>query len=372
MLKLFIVVNVDWFFLSHRLPIALEALKRGYDVTIFSINTGRKKEIESHGLKFVSLPTSRASMSVLKELRVMHILWKHYKSEKPDIIHHVALKPVVYGSIICRFLKNTNVINAIAGMGFLFANPEKFNLRRTILSTLFKFAFNNTKLKFLLQNEDDLNLVVNSKVVNRKQCFIIKGSGVDLNKFSFRVKEDCAKVSFVLPARLLFDKGVEEFVNAAKIISLKYPQKAEFILVGGLDMENNAGIPEERILQWQNEGYIKWTGFQDDMVKVIEDSDVIVLPSYREGLPKSLIEACAIGRPIITTNVPGCRDVVTHGINGLLVPPKNHISLAEAMEKLLLDKELRILMGKNGRKIAEKEFSIEGVVSKTFAIYEMQ
>jgi glycosyltransferase involved in cell wall biosynthesis len=369
--KLFIAVNVDWFFLSHRLPIALEALKRGYEVTIFTIDTGKKAEIENYGLRCISLPTSRSGTNILQELKVVALFWRHYKNEKPDIIHHVALKPVTYGSIVCRFLKIKNVTNALSGMGFLFANPEKVSLTRKILLRLFKFAFKNPSLKFIFQNEDDLNIIVDSGVVDKKQCYIIKGSGVSLNEFAYSLENNNEKVRFVLPARMLTDKGVIEYVAAAKIVATKYPHKAQFILAGAIDLGNKAGIPEEQIKNWEADGLVEYIGFQTDMVKVVKESNVIVLPSYREGLPKSLIEACAIGRAIITTDVTGCRDVVTEGVNGFIVPAKNHIALAESMEKLLFNRELRLEMGKKGREIAEKEFSIDGVIDKTFAIYSI-
>ncbi len=369
--KFFLAVNVDWFFLSHRLPIALEALKRGYEVTIFTIDTGRKAEIESYGLRCISLPTSRSGTNIWQELKVIALFWRYYKKEKPDIIHHVAIKPVTYGSIVCRFLNIKNVTNALSGMGFLFANPEKVSLTRRILLFLFKIAFKNPSLKFIFQNEDDLSIVVQSGVVDKKQCHIIKGSGVSLSEFSYTPEPNNDKVRFTLPARMLTDKGIAEFVKAAEIVSMKYPNKAEFILAGAIDMGNKAGIPETQVRAWEQLGFVQYIGFQTDMVKVVKEANVIVLPSYREGLPKSLIEACAIGRSIVTTDVTGCRDVVTEGVNGFIVPAKDVENLAIAMEKLLINKELRFEMGKRGRIIAEKEFSIEGVIEKTFNIYSI-
>jgi glycosyltransferase involved in cell wall biosynthesis len=369
--KLFLAVNVDWFFLSHRLPIALEAQKRGYEVTIFTIDTGKKTEIESYGLRCISLPTSRSGTNIWQELKVIALFWQYYKNEKPDIIHHVALKPVTYGSIVCRFLKIKNVTNALSGMGFLFANPEKVSFTRRVLLFLFKIAFKNPSLKFIFQNEDDLNIVVQSGVVSRAQCHIIKGSGVALDEFAY-VQENTEGVTrYVLPARMLTDKGVVEYVQAAKIVGSKFPNKAKFILAGAIDMGNKAGITEAQIRAWEQEGYVEYIGFQTDMVKVVREANVIVLPSYREGLPKSLIEACAIGRAIITTDVTGCRDVVSEGVNGLIVPAKNVELLAQAIEKLLFDTDLRKKMGKNGRQIAEREFSLQSVIEKTFHIYSI-
>lgn len=368
--KLFIVVNVDWFFLSHRLPIALEALKRGYEVTVFAIEEGgHSKEIESYGMTFIPLPTNRSGVNLLKELYVLFFLWKHYRKGKPDVIHHVALKPVVYGSLASKFLGCPNVVNALSGMGYLFSNTEEKKITRKIVLNIFKYAFRNEKLKFILQNKDDLKIVIDSGVVKSEQCFIIKGSGVSLTKFSYTPEVEADKIRFLLPARMLWDKGVGEYVKAAKLLHDKYKDKAEFILAGFVDKGNKAGISEEQLLEWNKEGVVNWIGFQSNMVKIVQEAHVLVLPSYREGLPKSLIEACAIGRAIITTDVTGCRDVVEDGINGFVVPVRTVEPLADAMEKLILDKGLRIQMGKEGRKIAEKEFSIKYVLNHTFDIY---
>lgn len=369
--KLFLVVNVDWFFLSHRLPIALEALKRGYDVTVFAIEEGgHGKEIEAHGLNFVPIPTSRSGTNLLQELRVLLFLWNHYRKGKPDVIHHVALKPVTYGSLAAKLLGMPNVVNALSGMGYLFSNTEQRSFTRSLVLRVFRYAFKNKNLKFILQNQDDLKIVIDSQVVKKEQCNIIKGSGVSLTDFNYREEREADKIRFLLPARMLWDKGIGEYVEAAELLHNQYKDKAEFVLAGFVDKGNRAGIEEEQLLEWNKKGVVNWIGFQSDMVQTVTDAHVMVLPSYREGLPKSLIEACAIGRAIVTTDVTGCRDVVQDGVNGFLVPVRTVKPLADAMEKLILDSELRKKMGKKGRKIAEQEFSIENVLDKTFQIYE--
>jgi glycosyltransferase involved in cell wall biosynthesis len=370
--KLFLVVNVDWFFVSHRLPIALEALKRGYDVTIFSIDTGRADEIRSHGLRFIPLPTSRAGMNILQEIKVLMLLFRYYRNEKPDIVHHVAVKPVTYGSLVAKILGVPKVVNALSGLGFLFINADKNRLVHSIVNRVFKFGFKNKNLTFILQNHDDFAMIKNIGVLEDHQIKLIKGSGVDLTSFHFTEEKPTQTLKVILPARMLYDKGVVEFVEVAHILKPKYKETVDFVLVGNVDMENNAGIEESQLLAWHKEGAVSWIDYQKDIIPTLIESHIVVLPSYREGLPKSLIEACAIGRAIVTTDVPGCREVVKEGENGFLVENKNVPALAAAIEKLILDKPMRLRMGLASRKKAEEEFSLKSVIDKTFAIYEQK
>ena len=323
-------------------------------------------------MNFIPIPTSRSGTNILTELKVLWFLYQHYRRAKPDIIHHVAVKPVTYGSVAARLAGVPRVVKALSGLGFLFINADKNRLAHTFVNAFFKFGFNNPNLRFILQNKDDDQMIKEMNLLSDQQIFVIKGSGVDLNQFSYAeetlVSEQ--KIRILLAARMLWDKGVGEFVSAASTLKEKYQDKVEFILAGNVDMGNKAGIPEAQLLEWNEEGAVKWIGFQKDMVSVIRAAHIIVLPSYREGLPKSLIETCAIGRPIITTNVPGCREVVDEGINGFLVEKNAVESLAKRMELLINDAELRKKMGKAGRKKAEAEFSINNVLEKTFAIYE--
>lgn len=369
MKKLFLVINVDWFFLSHRLPIALEAKNRGYNVTVFTIDTGRKEEIESYGFRCIALPTSRAGTNVWDEMKVVWLLYRYYKKERPDIVHHVAVKPVTYGSLAAKWAKVPKVVNALSGLGFLYINADQNKLIHKFLHLLFRYSFKNPNITFILQNQDDMKLIQDLNILDSHQIKLIKGSGVDLNLFSYTEETNKEKIRVVLPARMLWDKGVGEFSEATSGLHHKYKNRVEFILAGDSDMENKSGITSDILEKWTKEGHLSWIGFQKDMITVLTNSNVVVLPSYREGLPKSLIEACAIGRPIVTTDVPGCREVVDDGVNGYLVPVKDSKSLSLAIEKLILDKDLRIKMGKEGRKLAEREFSIESVIQKTFEIY---
>ena len=369
--KLFIVVNVDWFFLSHRLPIALEAKKRGYDVTILAIEEeGKGPEIRSHGLKFIPLPSTRGGKNVFDELKLIRFLYKTYKKEQPDIIHHVAIKPVLYGSLAAKYVGIKKIVNAVSGFGSTFINPNKFSPTYQIVKNLYRFSFNNKYLNVIAQNEDDIAQLLKLGSLKDTQVHLIKGSGVDLKAFELTPETSDYPVKSILLSRMLWDKGVGEFVAAAEQLKKKYGDKAEFILAGKVDPENASCITKAQLEKWNEEGNVNWIGFQKDVIGLYRNSHIAVLPSYREGLPKSLIEALAIGRPVVTTDAPGCRVVVNEGVNGYLVKLQDADSLAEAMDKLIANKTLRQKMGLAGRKMAEEEFSIDMVLDKTFEIYE--
>ena len=369
--KLFIVVNVDWFFLSHRLPIALEAKKRGYDVTILAIEEeGKGLEIRSHGLKFIPLPSTRGGKNVFDELKLIRFLYKTYKKEQPDIIHHVAIKPVLYGSLAAKYAGIKKIVNAVSGFGSTFINPNKFSPTYHIVKNLYRFSFNNESLNIIAQNEDDIAQLLELGPLKKSQVHLIKGSGVDLKTFQLTPETDGPTVKCILLSRMLWDKGIGEFVAAATQLKKKYGDQVEFILAGKVDPENVSCISKAELEKWNEEGNVNWIGFQTDVIGLYRNAHIAVLPSYREGLPKSLIEALAIGRPVVTTDVPGCRVVVKEGVNGFLVKLQDSKSLEIALEKLITNKELRHRMGKAGRKLAEEEFSLKMVLEKTFTIYE--
>lgn len=366
---LFIVVNVDWFFLSHRLPIALAAKEKGYRVTIVSKDTGKREEIEALGLRFINVEFERSGANPLHELRCIKILYKIYKLEKPDIIHHVTLKASLLGCLAVKLSGIKRIVNAISGFGYNFTD-ERTGIKQRIIRTMMNMAFKSKKFHFIFQNPDDINQFMKFNFVSESQIHLIKGSGVDLNKFTYEKPISKEKVQVILPARMLYDKGIIEFIQAAKKIKDKVVDKAEFVLVGDCDTINLSGIKEEDIKREIDVPFLNWIGFKKDIFSVIKNSDIVVLPSYREGLPKSLIEACAVGRPIVTTDVEGCRECVIEGYNGYLVPAKNIETLSEKMEDLINDPEKRTRMGLNGRILAEKNFSIDSVIREHLRIYK--
>lgn len=364
------VVNVDWFFISHRLPLGIEAIERGYRVYLITKDTGRFKELEGLGIICLNMSFDRSGTNPLKDLRGILQLSKIYKKLQPDIIHHVTLKPIIFGTIAASFSNSqAKVINAVSGLGYIFTGNRSY-LAQKFITGLLWLAFSDKKTSFIFQNPDDCAFYRKLNFLSDKNYTIIKGSGVDEKIFRQKEYYSNDKLRIVFVARMLKDKGVYEFVKAALMLKMKYEHAIEFILVGGLDMLNPAFISSEDLNRICDGDYIKWVGYQDNIKGIYQTADIVCLPSYREGVPKSLVEAMAIGCPIITTDTIGCRECVDEGVNGFLVPVGDHKILASCIEKLTNDKELRIEMGANSRRKMIKDFSLETVIKQTFAFYE--
>lgn len=366
--KLLFVSNTDWCFISHRLSLATEAIAKGWDVYLLSVDSGRKKEITDAGVHFIDIPFDRSGSNPFHELRCVYLIYKVYKNINPDIIHHIALKASILGSIAAKILGNSHVVNAISGLGYNFTDGRN-GVFQKMLKLLIRIALKHRRYSIIVQNPDDSRMISKLNLVPQEQLYLIKGQGADLNVFSYKRPVEDKPITFLFPARILLDKGVMEFIDAAKSLREKLKNKALFVLAGFCDKGNLAVLNEDDLKKLLEKDYINWLGYQRKMFDVYAQSDVVVLPSYREGLPKSLIEACAVGRPIITTDVPGCRECVKEGFNGYLVPVKNSEVLADRMFKLAEDKTLRIRLGQNSRTFAEQEFSLDMVKSKTFEIY---
>jgi glycosyltransferase involved in cell wall biosynthesis len=369
-LKLLFFVTEDWYFYSHRLPLAIAAKNAGYDVVVVARVNQHGELIRAHGLKLINISISRRSRNPFKELLVVFRLFNIYRTEKPDIVHHVALKPVLYGSVAARLAGVGSVINALAGLGFLFVSKQrKAFFLRPIVEWAFRVLLNRANVRVILQNPDDMSLLINREILKPEQAVLIRGSGVDIEHFN--VTEESNEIPLVvLASRMLWDKGVGVFVEAAKELK-QQGVEARFCLVGEGDPDNPNSIPDSQIETWQSEKVIEWWGRRNDMPSVFAKSHIVCLPSaYGEGVPKVLIEAAACGKPIVTTDAPGCREIVRHQVNGLLVSINNKKALAAALLILINDKKLRISMGQSGREIVEKEFAIDIVVSQTLDLYK--
>jgi len=367
--KVLFFVTVDWYFCSHRLSLAREVKRRGFDVLVVTHVKNHGKQIEDEGFHLIPLEMARTGINPLKELATLWELIRIYKAEKPDIAHHVAMKPVLYGSFVARITRVPRVVNLLAGLGYIFtASRWKAALLRKFVSNAFRILLNRPNSRVILQNPDDQSLMVRSGILKPESTVLIRGSGVNTHVFS-PTPEPPGVTTVVLASRMLWDKGVGEFVEAARLIRAKGTD-ARFVLVGDTDTENPAAVPKSQLEAWNNSGVVEWWGRRDDMPNVFAQAHVVCLPSYREGLPTGLLEAAACGRPIVTTDAPGCREVVLHGKNGLLVPVRNVADLAGALEKLIADPALRQKMGMRGRELAVSEFSVEKVVSQTLALYQ--
>ncbi len=368
MKKLFIVVNVDWFFLSHRLPVALAAKNAGWDVTIVTADTGKLKDIEATGLKTINLPMSRSGMNLKEELGTLIFLIKLYKRENPDVVHHVGMKTILWGSLAAKFSKVKGVVNAVSGLGGFFAEDNK-SLLSKVMPKVLTFSHHRKDLLVIFQNHEDESMYVKKGIIKTSQSRFIKGSGVDLNMFCYTPETNKGKVNIILTARMIVEKGVFLLTEAAEKLRKQYEGKAAFWLVGGLD-DHPGAITKEQLDNICDGEYIQWLGYRTDVKELLQQSHIVAFPSfYMEGLPKSLIEACSIGRPIITTNSIGCKDTVDDGVNGFLIPPKNIDELVQKLRFLIDNPEMRKKMGKASRVKAEKEFSLDVVIEKHLSIY---
>lgn len=369
--RLLMVVNSLSFLVSHRLPIAIAARKAGYDVHVAGPDTGEFDRIQSHGVTAHPIDLSRSSSSPLEELRSLNGLRCLYSRLRPDIVHHVTIKPVLYGTLVARLAKIAAVVNAIPGLGFVFADGSgvRAGARRFMVQQAYRRILGHPNMRIIFQNADDQAFFHSHQIGRSDQYRLIRGSGVDLELFR-PVPESPQPIIVTLPSRMLYEKGVADFVDAAARLKARGLQ-ARFVLVGPCDPGNPSSIAEETILDWTRTGVVEWWGYRSDMQEVMRQSHIVCLPSYyREGLPKVLIEAAACGRPIVTTDMPGCRDVVEHEVNGLLVSPRNTATLAEALERLIVDAELRRQMGRHGRARAEVMFSLEATVDGHLCLYD--
>jgi len=352
--------------------IAEASLENGFDVIIGYGELGDidPAYLEDKGFKTFFVPMDRGGTNLIEEFKTLYFLWKLIRKVQPDILHLVTIKPYLYGGIIARLLHVPCVVSAVAGLGSLFVQDKIWaKLLRHILYPIYKFSFNHPNQRVIVQNQEDARSLLNWEVLNFKKICLVRGSGVNLKNFT-RFDEPKSVPTVCFAARLLRDKGVYEFVSAARQIKNK-GLKARFILAGEIDLKNPSGLNFEEVKKLKEEGLVEILDYQKDIPSLYADSHIICLPSYREGLPKSLAEAAAASRPIVTTDVPGCRDTIIPNKSGLLVPVKNSKKLANALQWLIENQEERIKMGRIGRELAEKEFSIEKIVLEHLNIYQL-
>lgn len=367
--KILFFITEDWYFCSHRLPLAIAAKEAGFDVTVLTRVNKHGEMIKSAGLRLIPSILARRSQNPFDEANFIRKLTSIYRQEKPDIVHHVAMKPVIYGSIAARLTGCKNVVNAMAGMGFVFTSDQtKAKILKPFVSGAYRLLLNRLGHRLILQNSDDVSFFTRSKLIDPNKIALIRGAGVDTRQFV--PKPAVAGIpTIVLASRLLWDKGVGEFVEASKILKSE-KIVARFVLVGEGDRDNPSAVPARQLEEWHVSGFIEWWGRREDMPDVFAQSHIVALPTtYGEGIPKVLLEAASCGLPIVTTDWPGCREIVRHNENGLLIPPKNPQALADALKTLIQSPDMRQQMGAAGRKIVEQEFSQEIVIEQTLALY---
>lgn len=367
--RLAFFVTEDWYFCSHRLPLAVAARDAGFKVFVVTRETSHGDIIRAAGLTLVPVNLVRRSLNPLRELRFVNTLRGIYNEIRPDLVHHVAMKPVIYGTIAARLAGVPAVVNALAGLGYLFSS-ESFKARfaRPVLRIVLRELLTGRNQRLILQNPDDVEEFRKTRIASGNDVVLIQGSGVDTSQY-FVSEAPSGPPVVLLASRLLWDKGVAEFVAAARTIRAARPD-VRFVLAGEPDDENPNAVSRKVLEDWVEEGVVEWIGKRDDMPDVFANASIVCLPSYREGLPKVLIEAASCARPIVTTDTPGCREVVQDGLNGFLVPARDSERLTDAIDRLIEDPDMRIRMGRAGRTLVEEKFALQIVIDETLSVYE--
>jgi len=379
--KLLYLVTEDWSFLSHRLPMARAAQAAGFEVVVVARCDKAVDKIQAEGFRLIDLPWKRGGMNPLQEIREIIRIYKIYRREAPAIVHHVALKPALHGSLAAWAAKVPSVINALTGLGFIFiGQTAKARLLRAVITPLLRWLLNRPNSFLLMQNEDDGETLKTCGILSQKtEITLIRGSGVDIQHFTpashelspHEPSQDSPKddiIEAALVARMLWDKGIGEAVEAARLLKArKLPFRLR--LVGPIDPENGAAITEHQIQEWVAAGLVLWDGPRQDIATLWQHTAIALLPSYREGLPKALLEAAACGRPMVATDVPGCRDICRDGRSGLLVPLKDAEALANALETLITNPSLRHKFGAGARELVETRFSDKIIAQQISHLY---
>jgi glycosyltransferase involved in cell wall biosynthesis len=367
MKKLLIVINTDYALMSHRIDLAINAKKDGFEVHIACGVTELKEKIQGLGFVLHDIKISRSGINIFKELMVFLRILSLLRKLTPSAIHFITIKPIVYGGIASRILRLDGVIFAVSGLGYVFSSEQlKAKIIQRIIKPIYKYVFNGKNSKVILQNHHDINFMMNSALVHEESIVHIPGAGVSLEEYPVTLEPK--NLNILMASRLLSDKGVFEFIEASNKVMKVFP-KAQFTLAGGLDYGNPECISENDLMIILANSNVSYIGYCNNIYNEICNCNIAVLPSYREGLPKFLIEAAASGRASITTFAPGCSDVVDNYITGLLVPIKNSDALSDAIIFLLKNETLRNEMGKKAREKAEKIYSINDVINTHLDLY---
>jgi glycosyltransferase involved in cell wall biosynthesis len=365
--KVLYLAASDWYFWCHRMPHALGAMRAGFDVAVATPRGEFSAKMQAAGLRHIEVQLNRKGRNPLEDSWTIAQLVRLYRRERPALVHHVAFKPILYGTLAAHIARVPAIVNALGGMGYVFLNRDL--MARSVgfgIRQAFRLMLNSAHTRLILQNPDDV-AAWTERGVSPARITLIRGAGVNTAKFAPTPEPDGVPV-VVLPARLLLDKGVGEFVQAARILRAR-GVAVRMALVGEGDAANPKSLAPQMLAEWLREGIVEHWGWRDDMDQVYRDSHIACLPSYGEGLPKALLEAAASGRPLIGTDVQGVREIAQHGINALLVPAKNAEAIADAVQRLVGNQAERLTFGANGRQLVLAEFAEEHVVKQTVALY---
>lgn len=370
-MRLLLFANTDWYLYNFRRSLALALRDEGHDVLLASPDGPYGEKLRALGLRWHPVPMDRRSLNPLQEAQLLLYLVRLLRRERPDVVHGFTIKCAVYGSLAARVAGVPARVSAVAGMGYVFiSNAPKARLLRLLVRVLFKLALGGRNARLILQNPDDVDLFARSRLVDPGHVRLIPSSGVDTVRFSPAPSRDSGgRLRVLLPARLLWDKGLAEYSQAARLLRER-GSPVDLLLAGDPDPGNPAAVPETEVRAWEQQGLLQWLGHVEDMPTLLRSVDIVALPSYREGLPKGLIEAAASGCALIATDVPGCREVVTHEVDGLRVPVRDGGALAEAIERLVVDGALRRRLADAGRAKAVALFDERIVLAQTLAVYD--
>ena len=369
--KVLLFANTDWYLYNFRLPLANALRNRGCEVVLVSPPGEYSLKLQQAGFRWLALPMDRGSLNPISQIRSIAALVRLYRSERPDIIHHFTVKCVLYGTLAARLTGISACVNAVAGLGFIFSSSSiKAQLLRPLITVLLRLLLRSPSSRLIVQNNEDYERFIRSALVSRKYIRLIRGSGVNTQVFQPSKNNEARNHCRVLLAtRLLWDKGVAEYVDAARIL-LRDNIDVEFLIAGSSDAGNPGAIPQGQIQQWHDEGVVNVLGHIEHMEELLADVDVVVLPTiYGEGVPRILLEAAAAGLPIVASDTAGCQEIVEHYKNGILVKPQNINELVKAIGFLLESKEARQIMGITGRDKVLKEFDEKKVITETISVY---
>lgn len=369
MARILLFANTTWYLYNFRLGLARAARQAGHEVILVGPPDEYGQRLIQMGFCWVPLALRRRGLNPLVESATLLRCVRLYRRLKPDLVHHFTVKPVVYGTHAARLAGIRRVVNSVAGLGHAFLQRGmRGQVLRALAAVLYRSALRHEFTRTVFENPTDLLEFVRLGLVPQPQAIVVPGSGLDLDRYR-PVEEPGGTPVVLLASRMLWEKGIADFVQAARGLKEK-GVVARFLLAGNPDCGNPSSIPEAQLRRWAEEGVVEWLGQQEEMPELYAGSNIVVLPSLREGLPRTLVEAAASARAIVATDVPGCRDVVRHGVNGLLVPPRNPDALAEAIHCLLADADLRRSMGMKGREFVEQELADGPVNSAILRLYE--
>lgn len=369
--KILFFANTDWYLYNFRLALARYLRELGHEVVLLAPPGAYCYKLEAAGFRVLTVPMQRRSLNPVREFALLNLVRCIYDQERPDLVHHFTIKCVIYGSLAAKSIGIKKQVNAVTGLGHVFTTDSlKTRLLRPAVRTLLRLAFSGPNNRLIVQNRDDQATFQEAGVIDATRIRLIRGSGVDTQRFRPVRRTECANsLKVLLASRLLWEKGVGEYVSAARQLRGE-GVGAEFWLAGEPDLGNPSAIAARQIAEWGTACDVTIMGHVQDMAGLLSETDIAVLPSYGEGVPRSLIEAAACGLPLVATDAPGCREIVEHEVNGLLVPIKDASALATAVRRLCAEPDTRQRMGQASRSKVLDEFDERIVFEKTLAVYE--